>query len=421
MDDHLALVVHIAVAHVWFDGQVGLTLGVVIAFRDDVCRIIEEGSSIRAFFLKLVIVDVGGAGVDFDGVRGHGLGGAHVFGQQLQIKLDLFCRSAGVAFGVRADDGKRIAILEDFGIVKDGTFPAVTLVGGEGDQAGDAVPALHVLVGQHLVHARHLFGFRGVYALDVSMGYLGLGNGEVQGVGGQTVRRVRAEFGGAGHLGDGRRTGHGGTPDAAIGRHLEGNVVQRFIAAHEGGGVHDRVHQGLVARTAADVVIFLEPVAHVFAAGIGIGIKQGLGRNDEARSAETALGRAVVNPGMLQGVQVVGGTHALKSCHGGVFRHAAHFDYAGAYNLAVKDHRAGTALTLAAANFDTGELQLIAQHVHKHIVGVSQQAPGNAVNHKGFCFHARLLLMMNKGICLRGKSAPGVRFPASYFPNGQTG
>ena len=114
---------------------------------------------------------------------------------------------------------------------------------------------------------------------------------------------------------------------------------------------------------------------------------------------------------MLERMQMVGGTHAFQRGYGGIFRHAAHFDHAGAYNFAVKDHRAGTALTLAATNFDTGELQLIAQHVHKHIVGVSQQAPGNAVNHKGFCFHARLLLMMDKGICLRGKSAPGVRFP----------
>ena len=79
-------------------------------------------------------------------------------------------------------------------------------------------------------------------------------------------------------------------------RQSAGNVVQRFIAAHKGGCVHDSVHQGLVARTAADVVIFLEPVAHVFTAGIRIGIKQGLGRNDEARGAETALGRAVANP-----------------------------------------------------------------------------------------------------------------------------
>ena len=383
VDDHLALFVDVAIAHIGFDGQVGLALGVVAAFGNHVGGVVEEGSGIRAFFFKLFVIDVGSARVDFDGVRSHGFGGAHVFGQQLKVKLDLFSRSAGIAFRIGAHDGKGVAVLEDLGIVKDRTFPAVTLVGGEGDKTGDTVSALHVLVGDHLIHAGHFFGFRCVDALDESVRNLGLSKGQVQGVGGQAVRRIRAKFGSAGNLGNGSGTRNGGTPDAAIGGHLEGHVVQRFVAAHKGGGVHNGVHQGLVARAAAHVVVFLEPVAHVLAAGIGIGIKQGLGRNDETGGAETALGRTVEDPGVLDGMQIGGRAHTFKGGNGSIFGHTVHLDNAGAYNFAVKNYRTSTTLAFAAANLDAGELQLVAQHVHQHIFRFNHQTPGDAVNDKG--------------------------------------
>ena len=118
--------------------------------------------------------------MDFDGVGSHRVRGVQVFGQQLEIEFDLVGGGAGVRFGVGAHDGEGVAVLEDFGIVQDGTIPAVTLVGREGDEAGDAVLALDVLVGQHAVHAGHGFRFGGVDAFDVGVGNLGLSQRQMQ-------------------------------------------------------------------------------------------------------------------------------------------------------------------------------------------------------------------------------------------------
>ena len=56
-------------------------------------------------------------------------------GSSSKIQFDLVGGGAGVRFGVGAHDGEGVAVLEDFGIVQDGTIPAVTLVGREGDES----------------------------------------------------------------------------------------------------------------------------------------------------------------------------------------------------------------------------------------------------------------------------------------------
>ena len=270
-------------------------------------------------------------------------------------------------------------------------------------------------MGQHAIHAGHLFGFRGVDALDDGMGNLGLGQGQMQGVGRHAVGGVGAEFRHARDLGHGAGPGQARPPDAAVGGHLELDVLQSFFAAHHGRRVHDRVHQRFVAGAAADIVVFLEPVAHVLTAGIGIFIQQPLGRHDKARRAETALGRAVENPGMLQRMQAGGRTDALQSGDGGVFRHTAHFGDAGAHHLAVQNHGTGAALALAATHLDAGQLQLPAQHVNQGVVGVDQQSSGNAIDHKRFCFHVRLL----GNVWISVPERP-IR-PGLHLPKGQTG
>ena len=87
---------------------------------------------------------------------------------------------------VGADDGDGVAVLEDLLVAQDGTIPAVTLVGREGDQAGDAVLALDVLVGDDLVHAGDGLGLGHVDGQDLGVGDLGLDQFAVQGSGGQT-------------------------------------------------------------------------------------------------------------------------------------------------------------------------------------------------------------------------------------------
>ena len=155
--------------------------------------------------------------------------------------------------------------------------------------------------------------------------------------------------------------------------------------------LHAQADGGLALLAAADIVVFLEPVAHVFTAGLDVLVKQGLGRHDETGGAKTALRRAVLYPGMLQGMQIGRRTDAFKRGDGCIFSHTAHLDNAGARHLAVNDDGTSAALPFAAANLYAGELQLAAQHVHQSIIGADQQTPGNAVHYKSFWFHARLL------------------------------
>ena len=391
VDHQLALFVQVAVAHVRFDVQVRLTLGVEAVFHHHVFGIVEEGLGVLALFDVGLIVDVGRAGMDLDGVGSHGFGRAHVFGQQFQVELDLVGGGAGMGFAVGADDGQGVTVLEHLGIVEDGTIPAVALVVGKGDEAGDAVFALDVLVGQHADHAGHLFGFGGVDALDDGMGDLGLGQGQVQGVGRHVHGGVGAVFGQTGHLDQGAGTRQARTEGAAVSGQLVAQLFNVLVSAHDGGGVHDGVHQGLVTGAAANIVMFLEPVAHFFTAGGGIGVQQGLGGHDEAGRAEAALGRTVEHPGFLEGMQFGGGAHAFEGGDLGLIGHAAHLDDAGAGDLAVEDHGAGTTLALTATDLDAGDLQLVAQHVNEKSVGIHQDLTGNTIDHKHFRFHMRLL------------------------------
>ncbi len=57
--------------------------------------------------------------------------------------------------------------------------------------------------------------------------------------------------------------------------------------------------------------MLLKPVAHVLAAGLGILVQKGLGRNDEAGAAKTALRSAVNHPGHLERMQVIRRADAL--------------------------------------------------------------------------------------------------------------
>ncbi len=90
-------------------------------------------------------------------------------------------RRLRVLEGVRRHDRDRIAELEHLFVAKDRAVPAVALVGGECDQAGDPVLAGYILMRYDLVHAGHLLGFGSVDALDVGVGNVRLHEREAQG------------------------------------------------------------------------------------------------------------------------------------------------------------------------------------------------------------------------------------------------
>jgi len=391
MDDQLAFFVHVAVPHVRLDGQVGLALRVVAAFRHHVIGVGEEGSGFLPLHFLLLEVGVRGAGVDFDGVGSHRVRGVQVFGQQLEIEFDLVGGGAGVRFGVGAHDGEGVAVLEDFGIVQDGTIPAVTLVGREGDEAGDAVLALDVLVGQHAVHAGHGFRFGGVDAFDVGVGNLGLSQRQMQRVRRHLEGGIRAEVVRAGHLGDSVGTRTAGTPRAAVHRFLIFDVLNGFLAAHDGGGVHDGIDQRLVARAAAGVAVALEPVAHVVAGRGRVVVEQAFGGHDESGRTEAALRAAVEHPRKLQRVHMLGRADTFKGGDGGPVFNAFHFQRTGTYQLAVQNHITGTALTRAASDLHAGQQKLSAQHVGQRIFRIHQQRFRHAIHNESLGNHVPLL------------------------------
>ena len=115
----LTLVVNVAVADVGFDVEVGLALGVEAVFHPDVFGIVtKKGRGFFALFDVGFIVDVRGAGMDFDGVGSHGGRRVHVFGQKLKVELHLFRQPRGHGIRCRAHTmGQRVAVLEHLGVV----------------------------------------------------------------------------------------------------------------------------------------------------------------------------------------------------------------------------------------------------------------------------------------------------------------
>ena len=218
------------------------------------------------------------------------------------------------------------------------------------------------------------------------MGNAGFDNGQMQGARGQHALLVVAEQPLAGDLGHAGGTRGARTEHVAVGRHVVVDAKGHFAAQHL-GGVHDGVDQGDVAGATANVFVLLEPIAHLFAGGLGIAVQKALGGHDEARGAKAALGRAVDDPGGLQRVQVGRGADAFDGGHVGVVGDAADLGDAGAGDLAVDDDRAGAALALGAAHLGAGHVQLVAQHVGQEGIRVGDDFALDPVNDKNFFLH----------------------------------
>jgi len=169
-------------------------------------------------------------------------------------------------------------------------------------------------------------------------------------------------------------------PDTAILRHLEEDVFDRLLAAHDGGRFHDRIHDGLVARAATGVVVLREPRAHFFAGGVGILIEQGFGRYDHAGCAETALCRAVGRHRCLNRVQIAGLANAFDGDDLRTVGYALERRDAGQRNLAVHHHRARTAVPVIARDFGAGQVHLLADDVRQHHFGIDDNCSINTID-----------------------------------------
>ncbi len=180
-----------------------MRLAAAIGFGfDDVGRLGHDRRGFVALDDALLVIDVGYAGVDFERVRFLCRPAVHVGGQHFDVDNDLLGCVASMLHSVGGDHGNGVTKLEDLVLAKDRAIPAVTLVGREGDQAGDGVLAFDVLPGDDLDDARHLFGSGGIDALDVGVRHLGLHQRQVQRVGRHVLRNVGAEVPGARDLRD---------------------------------------------------------------------------------------------------------------------------------------------------------------------------------------------------------------------------
>lgn len=189
MNDQLSLIIKIRIAHIRLNGHVRLAAGVELVFHHHIC-LFKQRCGIRTLFNILIIVDIGSAGMNFNGVGSHCFRSAHIGGQHFKVDFHLGRGGAGVRFGIRADNGIGVAVLEDLLVAEDGAIESVSLVGGKGDQTADAVIALHILGRKHGGDAGHPFCFRSVYAPDVGMGNRSLSQGQVQGIRRQLVGHI---------------------------------------------------------------------------------------------------------------------------------------------------------------------------------------------------------------------------------------
>ena len=202
---------------------------------------------------------------------------------------------------------------------------------------------------------------------------------------------VGAEIPGAGDLHGRARAGICGAGDDVVGG-LEHQVLGRHLAAHYGSGGHGGVNQGLVAGTAAEVAVLVEPVAHLLAGRVGVLFEQDLGGNDEAGRAEAALSAAIGHPRHLQRMEVVHSAHALDGGYLGVIAQLGDLGDAGACDLAVKYDVAGAAMAFTAANLAAGQQQAVAKDFGERLVSLQHESALHPVDDEYLFYHAVFLL-----------------------------
>ena len=301
--------------------------------------------------------------MNLNGILRHGRGSAHVSWKFIQHYLDLVRRRSGVGFRICGHDGNGVSELKDFFITENRAIPAIPFVSRKGDQPGNPVLSLDVLMGNDFKNSRHFFRCRSINRENIGMRRFGLNQGKPEGSSRHFKTYVSSEIRSTGHLGNGAGPWIFASPDTIVGRHLECQIIFSHLAAQYPGRIHHRIHQGFVSCAAAGVSMFLKPVPDILAGGAEIGIQQSFGRNNEAWTAETALGCAMNCPGKLNGMKFVRPADSLDGRDAGIIRNPAHFGDAGANHLAVQDHRTAPALSLAASDLCSGQFELFTQRI----------------------------------------------------------
>ncbi len=274
------------------------------------------------------------------------------------------------------------------------------------------VGALNVLGCDDFVDARHFFRFFGIDLDDLRVvGEFRLHHDDVQGVFRHLQFDVVAVVGCSANLCKGCRTHQRKSVVFFVFRKLDHDVFHSAFPTHDLGCCHDGVDDLLVAGAAADVPVFLEPVADIFPGRILILLQKAIGRYDESGRAEAALHRTEMHERHLQRVQEVRGSDAFNSGYSAVFVYSGDFLGAGTDDLAVQDHRARPAKTLAASDFGAGKAQASQYRCQCVRFGITNKHPVGAIDvesefsefHKLFFLHTSHFIKLSIGlfICVR--------------------
>jgi hypothetical protein len=107
--------------------------------------------------------------------------------------------------------------------------------------------------------------------------------------------------------------------------------------------------------------------------GAAVFVQQSFGGYDETGRTEAALRRALVNVGLLDGVELaIRAGQALNGSDAGS-THPLHRNETGAHGLTVLDDHAAAAVAGRAAVFDAGQAEIITKHIHQESLRHSPQ------------------------------------------------
>ena len=260
-----------------------------------------------------------------------------------------------------------------------GVAPVQGLVGGEYvvaqplEAGGRAFAHIHhalgvsgeVGVGHHGEDAFERLGLRGIYILYVGVGVRAADDVAVEQSRGVVVRAVQRA---SGNL-VGPIVADGTSADHVVG--FCGQHHVSFVVNGSGHGLSllhlhrrilDRSDDLVVTGAAAEVVG--EPESNLVLGGVGVLLQERLGGDDEARGADAALERGVLQECLLHGME----SASLGDALNGSYLLALGLDtkdQAGGYDATVELDRAGSAVAVVAAFLGAGKPDLVAQDLEQ--------------------------------------------------------
>src|SRR5450759_4403146 len=151
------------------------------------------------------------------------------------------------------------------------------------------------------------------------------------------------------------------------------NSLPTQLGSSVKNGADDLVVAGAPAKVAG------EPVARLGFRRVRIAVQQGLSRDQQARRAETALKRRMLEEFPLQRVEIMAPRQALDRLDRVTFG-LDRKQQARADQSTVDHHAAGSAVARAASLFAAGQMELVTQHVQQSELRLAQKLGGLAVD-----------------------------------------